>query len=205
MKGLWIGLVGVLAVGCTPTEAQEDSPSVNKALSTVVPEYTVPSNLKLPNGRRYISLGDSDEKALNIFPKTPRAFPLEDSVPSFPSDFHAKGWESNVEGFGIILHEDKIVLAMHQWESVDPDEFASILKNVQDTNEISRFQSTTVNKADYWYVQSGQDELIISRLPGSKKKYQVTVTLGNQHVIDALGILKGMPKSAVFQTDKHAK
>ncbi len=203
---LGIAFVAAMLGGCSGGDnTTPDAMSVNKGLSTSVPEYNDLSALKLPNGRRFVSLGDTDDKALSIFPKPSRAFPLEDGIPGFPSDFHARGWESSTEGFGVILHDDKVVLAMHQWESVEPDEFAGILANVQDVNNLGRFQAITKNNADYWYVTSGRDELVVSRIPGAKKRYQVTITVGNQKVVEALGILNDASKAASpLQTQKNA-
>lgn len=200
MKAWSLALIGVVLCGCTSVNTNDGSPTVNKALSVQVPEYNDLSLVKLPNGRRYICLGDSEDKAMSLFARPSRGFPLEDTIPGFPNDFTAKGWESNQEGFGIVLHDDKIVLAMHQYEAVDADEFASILKNVQDINGIDHFQAITVNKADYWYLFIGRDDLIISRIPSAKKHYQVTVTIGNDQVIRNLGILKDVPRDGTTKT-----
>lgn len=198
-------LPGILLVGCSGVDTTTDASTINKSLSTLVPEYTELSHIKLPNGRRYVSLGDTEDHAFSVFPRPSRAFPLEESIPGFPSDFHSKGWETNAEGFGIILHDDKIVLAMHQYEAMEADEFATLLANVQAVNGLDRFQAATINKAEYWYVFTGQDDLVISRIAGPKKRYQVTVTIGNERIMDTLGILKDVRKSSKpFQIDKHA-
>lgn len=204
MKARYLLTLGVILVGCSSADSNDQTLSVNKSLSVQVPDYKDPSNLKLPNGRRFIVLGDTEDKALSIFPRPSRGFPLEEVIPGFPADFVARGWETNAEGFGFILHEDKIVLAMHQYEAVEADEFASILANVQTVNNIDHFQSAVINKAEYWYTTSGIDEIVISRIAGAKKRYQVSVTLGNQSVVNALGILKDVNKTtpASTATDK---
>lgn len=176
-------------------DATADTPNVNKNLSVLVPEYTEVSKIRLPNGRRYVSLGDTEEKATAVFPRPGRAFPPPDEVvPGLPSDFRGKSWESSTEGFGIILHDDKIVLAMHQYEGIEPDEFASILDNIKSINGLDHFQSVTQDKAEYWFTKLGTDVLSISRVATVKKRYQVTITIGNEHLLDSLGILKDVKK-----------
>ena len=197
MKRRLLLLIGIVLSGCSAVETSTDVPVVNKSLSTAVPEYSSLSDIKLPNGRRYVSLGDNEEHAFSVFPRPSRAFPLDEAVPGFPTDFRSKGWETNLEGFGFILHDDKVVLAMHQYESLEPDEFAALLESVRLANSLDRFQATTVNNVDYWYVFSGQDDLIVSRIPGAKKRYQVTVTIGNDQIVTALGILKDVKRSTL--------
>ncbi len=192
--------------GCSQVDAPEEIPSVNKNLSVLVPEYTEVSKVRLTNGRRFVSLGDTEDKAFSIFPRPSRGFTLQDeTIPGLPVDFKSKGWESNSEGFGIILHDDKVVLAMRQYEAIEADEFAGILAALQAINGIDRFQSVTQDKVEYWFIKSGLDVLSISRVPSAKKRYQVTTTIGNEHVMDSLGILKGVKKTDTQPTfEKHA-
>lgn len=195
----------LLLSGCSQLEPSTDSPNVNKNLSVLVPEYVELSKARLPNGRRFLSLGDSEEKALSIFSRPSRGFPIEDSIPGLPADFKAKGWDSGTEGFGVIIHDDKIVLAMHQYEAIEADEFASILVNVQETNGLGRFQKAMQDKAEYWFVKVGKDIIAISRVAGTKKRYQVTVTVGNEHLMNALGILRDVKKEDILSnSEDHA-
>ena len=207
MKYWMLAGFALIIAGCNGIDTPStETPSVNKSLSVLVPEYSDPGKLRLPYNHRYVTLGETEEHAMSVFPKASRSFPLEDSVPGFPSDFHARGWESNSEGFGVILHDDKVVLAMHQYEAVEADDFAAILDNVKTINNLDRFQAATIGNVDYWYVVLGTDELVVSRLPGAKKRYQATITVGNQRLVDALGILKDTKKVALpFQPDKHAQ
>jgi hypothetical protein len=194
------------ASGCSSSDPNSDAPAVNKTLSTLVPEYTEVSKVRLPEGRRYVSLGDSEEKAASVFPRSSRGFDFPDQlIPGLPSDFKAKGWESSTKGFGVILHDDKVVLAMEQLESIEADEFASLLENIKTVNGLDRFQAVTQDKAEYWFTKMGTDVLAISRVAGSKKRYQVTVTIGNEHLLDALGILKDVKKEDIMpKSEKHA-
>ena len=51
----------------------------------------------------------------------------------------------------------------------------------------------------------GIDVLVVSRVAGSKKRYQVTLTIGNEHILDALGILKDVKKADIRPgTEKNA-
>ena len=203
---LGASLTAIVVCGCTQMDPTDETPSVNKSLSTLVPEYIDLSKLKVPNGRRFVALGESEDKAFSVFPKPSRGFPLDETVPGLPVDFKSKGWETSTEGFGIILHDDKVVLIMRQFEGIEADEFASILENVKATNELDHFQSATQDKADYWFVKYGIDEMVISRVPTVKKRYQVTISVGNEHILDTLGILKDVKKTDLQpKTEKHAR
>ncbi|MEI8283307.1 MAG: hypothetical protein WCG75_12940 [Armatimonadota bacterium] len=197
-RQIWlIGIFGALLSlgGCSPTESSSEIPNVNKALSTLVPEYTELSKVRLPNGRRYVSLGDTEERATAVFPQPSRGFsPKEDTVPVLPQDFKSKVWETTQEGFGIILHDDKVVMAMHQYDGITADEFASILDNVKAVNGIDHFQGLNADKVDYWFTRFGIDLIVISRVAGNKMKYQTTIAIGNEHIFDTLGILKNVKK-----------
>ena len=197
-RKIWlIGILGAVLFlgGCSATELTAEVPNVNKNLSTLVPEYIELSKVRLPNGRRYISLGDTEEKANAVFPRPSRGFsPNEDTVPVLPADFKSKVWETTTEGFGIIVHDDKIVMAMHQYEGITADEFASILENIKIINELDHFQALTVDKVDYWFTRRGPDLIAISRVAGTKLKFQATITIGNENLFDTLGILKGVKK-----------
>lgn len=205
-----VAILGTIAYamilsGCSQLDSSTDSPNVNKNLSVLVPEYVELSKVRLPNGRRFLSLGDSEEKAMSVFSRPSRGFPIEDSVPGLPADFKSKGWDSGTEGFGVIIHDDKIVLAMHQYEAIEADEFASILVNIQETNGIDRFRKVMQDKAEYWYVKEGRDVLAISRVAGTKMRYQVTVTIGNEHLMNTLGILRDVKKEdSLSDSDSHA-
>ena len=208
----WFGIAaillgGLLLAGCSQPDSNAETPNVNKNLSVLVPEYTELSKIRLPNGRRYVSLGDTEEKANAVFPRPSRAFTLlEEIVPGLPNDFRGKGWDSSTEGFGVILHDDKIVLAMHQYEGIEPDEFASILENIKAINGLDHFQSVTQDKAEYWFTKFGPDVLSISRLPTLKRRYQVTITIGNEHLLDSLGILKDVKKiDNLPNSEKHVQ
>ncbi len=202
-----LAVAAVIAGGCSQIDSSSDTPNVNKLLSTLVPEYTELSKVRLPgDGRRFVSLGDTEEKALSVFTRSSRGFDFtENTIPGFPADFKSKGWESSTKGLGVILHDEKVVLAMVQYEAIEADDFANILENVKSVNGIDRFQSVTQDKAEYWFVKMGIDVLVVSRVAGSKKRYQVTLTIGNEHILDALGILKDVKKTDIRpSTEKHA-
>ena len=67
-------------------------------------------------------------------------------------------------------------------------------KNIKTVNGLDRFQAITQDKAEFWFTKMGNDVLAVSRVAGNKKRYQVTVTIGNEHILDSLGILKDVKK-----------
>ena len=182
----------VSVLGCAGAEVESFEQPIHRELSARIEEYTSPSFLAMANGKRVLRLGESPEKALSLFPRPSRGFPIDDQVPGFPEVLKSKGWESSQEGFGIITRDDEVLLAMHQLESLDADQFAILLAELQAAVPDAKFELTKRGTTETWWTAYSEDVLMISRTPNKKKRYQVTVTLGHQLLAEALGLDKYM-------------
>lgn len=176
--------------GCGSFEAEVDEKPINRELSARIEDYTTLSTLSLANGKRALKLGETPEKALTLFPRPSRGFPIEESIPGFPEALKARGWETNQEGFGVIYRDDQVLLAMHQFEGLEVEQFAELLVEVQAATPGAEYSKAAKDQTDIWWSTDGRDVLMISRTPNKKKRYQVTVTLGNKLLVDALGMTK---------------
>ncbi|HLO97293.1 MAG TPA: hypothetical protein VK171_01750 [Fimbriimonas sp.] len=183
-------LLLILLYGCSGQDASVAQVPVQKGLSLITTEYSEGGVLKLPRNRKNLRLGASEEEALNVFPRPSRGFPIDEAIPGFPSEYKAHGWEGSDDGFGVILRDGRTYLAMYEKEAMTADDFAEILEQVRVANNLDRFSAISKNGADYWFTKEGEEVIVLSRIAGLQKRYQVTVTLGHIQLVKALGILK---------------
>jgi hypothetical protein len=183
-------LAGLLLVGCSGGEAGviAEKP-VNRQIASQMAEFLAPSQTCLVNGRRRLSLGESTDRALLVFPRPSRGFPIEEVVPGLPEGFKSLGWESNTDGFGAVVYENQLVLLMRQFEALDTEQFAQLLESVQSANSTLKYEMRTASGVDYWFGADAMTTLVISRIPTKSKAYQVTVTLGESHLMGAMNLI----------------
>jgi hypothetical protein len=188
----YLGLLTLAIYGCNATETASNSTDLPKIPITglAVAEYSGTATHGLSNGKRIVPLGATRDIFMLAFPRPSRGFPLEDNVPGLPKEYQAEGWESEKEGAGIILNDGRITLVMHQYEALDAQEFADILKVVQAGFGDVNFKLKEEDKADYWFASKGSEWCVVSRLRGSNKTYQVTTTVGDKALMDFMGITK---------------
>jgi hypothetical protein len=152
-------------------------------------EFLSPSQTCILNGRRRLSLGEPAERALAVFPRPSRGFPIEEIVPGLPEGFKSVGWESNTDGFGAVIYENQIVLLMRQFEALDTEQFAQFLEAIQAVNPSLRYELRVANGVDYWFAADSNSTQVISRIPAKTKAYQVTLSLGESHLMAALNLI----------------
>lgn len=183
-------LAGLLLVGCSGGESGviAEKP-VNRQIASQMAEFLAPSQTCLVNGRRRLSLGESTDRALLVFPRPSRGFPIEEVVPGLPEGFKSLGWESNTDGFGAVVYENQLVLLMRQFEALDTEQFAQLLESVQSANSALKYEMRTASGVDYWFGADAMTTLVISRIPTKSKAYQVTVTLGESHLMGAMNLI----------------
>ncbi len=191
MKRPLLALLSVATLwGCSGVDAGglAEKP-VNRQIASQMAEFLSPSSTALPNGRRRLSLGEPAERALTVFPRPSRGFPIEEAVPGLPEGFKSVGWESNSDGFGAVIYENQIVLLMRQFEALDTEQFAQLLESVESANSSLNYEMRVANGVDYWFGADSNTTQVISRIPTKGKAYQVTVSLGESHLMQAMGLI----------------
>lgn len=182
--------LAICITGCSTSDvaAVAEKP-INRQVATQMADFVTPSISGLPNGRKRLSIGEDSSRALAVFPRPSRGFPLEEAIPGLPEGFKSVGWESNTDGFGAVIYDEKIMLAMRQYEALDTEQFAQTLQLVQGSNPSLQWTFLTKNSVDYWLATEGNTTFVISRIAGKKKTYQVTITLGETHLMSALSLV----------------
>ena len=190
MRRWLIGILGgCLLSGCSGGDASVAERPVNRQIGSQMSEFLSPSQTCILNGRRRLSLGEPAERALAVFPRPSRGFPIEEIVPGLPEGFKSVGWESNTDGFGAVIYENQIVLLMRQFEALDTEQFAQFLEAIQAVNPSLKYELRVANGVDYWFAADSNSTQVISRIPAKTKAYQVTLSLGESQLMAALNLI----------------
>ena len=182
--------VSSLLVGCNGVDSSgvAEKP-VNRQVASQMSEFLSPSQTCFINGRRRLSLGEAGDRALSVFPRPSRGFPIEEVVPGLPEGFKSVGWESSTDGFGAVIYENQIVLLMRQFEALDAEQFAQFLEAIQSANPTLRYELRVAKGVDYWFAVDANTTQVISRIPSKTKAYQVTLSLGESHLMAAMNLI----------------
>lgn len=99
--------------------------------------------------------------------------------------YRVKGWEKGKDGFGVILYEDNIALALFTSEGRN----AGDLKELQDIyQDILGKPGGVIEHKDslYWFWQSEGQRLMLMALKTPSENYKITQALGAVELMDAL-------------------
>ncbi|MEI7578254.1 MAG: hypothetical protein WCK51_15305 [Armatimonadota bacterium] len=184
------GLVALSIAGCSGVDGPVATEKpVNRQVASQMVEFLSPSITCVLNGRRRLSLGEPADRALTVFPRPSRGFPIEEVIPGLPEGFKSVGWESNTDGFGAVIYENQIVLLMRQFEALDTEQFAQLLESIQSANPSLKYEMRVDKGVDYWFATDSNSTQVISRIATKSKAYQVTVSLGESHLMTAMNLI----------------
>lgn len=185
-RAVIICLLTLCVIGCS--SGGSSVPVVSKADFTGTPDLAVPTLLRLRNFRKELQLGETVESALEVFPAPTKSYPFSDLPPGLKPPFEAKGWETPEGGFGVITYEGRIAIAMRQYESYDLSKVDALVEQVRLANRELTPKTMVGEKARFWMWVDGGYRLLVSVLPTSETRGVVSVTLGDQALMDYLGL-----------------
>lgn len=194
--------IALTCIGCGTGTAPEAEIVIPKIPVTGLQtgDYPMPGKFGLSNGKKVVRIGDSRDSFELIFPRPSRGFPLEPMIPGLPKEFKSEGWETTSQGAGVISDYNTILLLMQQYEALNTEEFADVLRLAQAACGNVQYSYKEDTNIDYYYAISGTEVSVISRLRSPKKTYQVTVAAGDLTLMKFLGLAKpfmtGEPKIA---------
>ncbi len=180
------GLLALTAVGCSTSGT--NGPALMKADFSGTLDLAVPTQLRLRNFRKDLQLGETVESALEVFSAPAKSYPFSDLPPGLKPPFESKGWETTEGGFGVITFEGRIALAMRQYENYDLSKVDALVEQVRLANKEISPKVMVGQKARFWMWVDGGYRLLISVLPTSDTRGIVSVTLGDQALMDFLGL-----------------
>jgi hypothetical protein len=141
--------------------------------------------------RGSVSVGMPPEAAFKAFADLRSGgFENEDLPPGFKDPYQARSWEDGQHGFGLILFNGLVVAAMHQEEKVTLDELFSIVKDYKSRLAAAELTPRLISgaKVNYWFWDYGDQRLMICGFRSSPSQVQLTECMGEDVVLDALGI-----------------
>ena len=137
-----------------------------------------------------VKVGDTWEKAKEVFPEPPRgAYELHDLPPKFPRDYEVHGWETGAgEGFGVILKNNKVLSAMYQLENTKQDTLNEFLSQQIQGAKVQP-EIVVKGRERYWFWTDGPNHqtLMICALSASHG-LNLTIAMGDDEILRHIGI-----------------
>lgn len=151
------------------------------------------TNLCLIRETRLLHVGDDAEVALDLFPKSmaPQSYIIDDLPRVFPSQvYSAKGWDSpGGDGFGVIIYNKQVAAAIWNRSFTDEAQADAAVKEYQDQIQHPGQPKFGYGSNTYYFWDAKpQQRLMILKAAKPNGKWALTLALGDNVVLDALGI-----------------
>jgi hypothetical protein len=199
MRRLGLHFLGCVAVlgGCgaeAPTSKEQVSVYANDPAPVTRPDFGIVSNLWLLADGRRAQVGTLLQEAEKLFPKPERrAIAFRDLPPGFGPGYRSSGWETDVEGYGIISVEGKVVVAVHQIMGADEDRVDEVLLKYRrglDPRFVSAFDPRNPHPqgvwARYWFAEENNHRLMVSAVRTGGGEVHITEAIGSAEAMSAL-------------------
>lgn len=196
--------VAVLFIGLSGCASKSVTPDGKNLFG--VPK-TRPTNLdgkhlRLLHQNSALYVGDDQSRAFQVF-----AAPLGSTdVSELPDGwdkehYRVRGWEKDKDGFGVILMDDAVVLAMFTSERKSEPDVKSILEDYEDI--LGQPNSPPIQKGDttYRFWERDRQRLMICTMNIKGEGYRVTRALGAVDVMDPLRMSEAAAKEDAVQAD----
>jgi hypothetical protein len=201
---LWIA--SLLAVGCAHEPTTESSASNTSTTETPAqispPRDLKASDLSIPHAGSHVRVGDTWDSVLAIFPEPKTAFAFKDLPPQFGPGYAADGWETAGEGVGVVLYNLKVAAFMRQINHANQSLYSNLLDLIDQENPNSKPKSVAGKHVRYWFWQSGSQRIMLCALQSKSSGLRITESLGDDTVMDALGINPDLAARDVAEVDR---
>lgn len=165
------------------------------------PELGEPTSIRLRNGPDEIAVGDDVATAIDFYPKPKKSYEVRELPSAFGKEFRAQGWESDIEGFGVISHQGRIVAAMRMLHGVDEARLQNEVTAIR--YRIGREVESIEGKSGrYWFWQIGRHRQVVCATPEGKDGFLLTLAIGELNTMDALRLNIDLAKADVKRADR---
>lgn len=144
------------------------------------------TRLRLIHQSRALYVHDDQSRVFDVFGPPPGATDVNDLPDGWDKDhFRVKGWEKGKDGFGVILADDNVALAMFTSEGKSVPDVNAILTDYVDT---LGDPDTKVNNTDlnYYFWNTKGQRLMVATQRNEGEGIRVTQALGPSELMDAL-------------------
>lgn len=188
MRRLAVPLSLIALAGCASpgNRAEARVPAVMvPAVEIKRPDLTRRYELALISDDDELIIGNSSKAAMSFLPRPARAFDVRVLPQGMPAEFRAKGWETDTEGFAVVLYGDEVALAIRTLYKADTSTALEILERYQ--RRFRRHEPTFVGSrtSRYWFFQGEGHRLVICASSAARGDQTVTVALGTDNLMDA--------------------
>ena len=170
-----------------------------KAPAVMTPDLDTRSSLRLPKLGRTLAIGEGINAATDLFPPLRGAYTFNDLPSGFGEGFEARGWETRLEGFGIIAYSGRIALAMRQLFEVEKERADDLQRSLERLNQSARREIVPGPNLEYRFWLDGNNILMLLRRTNKPGFFAVTIALGERQVMAAL---KMTPEAARATIDR---
>lgn len=188
-------LAAVLAGCAAPKVATQSpeayiTPAAKPAKSGLAePNFTLTSRLAVLKAPGKVQVGDERAAALRVFAPPTGSYEHDDLPPSIPEPYSARGWQTDDEGIGLILFEGKVAAVVHEMYRAPEDRCNEIVEAHR--AEFGAPSSEVANgnvRYLFWDDNQAAQRLMLCTFEQSPKKFNLTVALGTNRLMDALGM-----------------
>ncbi len=189
---LWLPLLvaPLLLMGCGSEESAAEPSSAATAKASALaeaPELDAKDPLTLLSAEGKLHLGGTRTDALKQFPKPEIASTISDLPKALhgQANYSAESWQVGGMGFGTILYDDHLCLALHQVEKMTDENFEALLQKHRDENRVT---ATEIRDRFVHYVfwETDTQRLMICGFRSPEGSWSVTSVLGAKNVMDVL-------------------
>ncbi len=198
--------LGIAICGCQGTEtppAESLATASPKPIAVGVPVTSLPTDIGLVVRRGLpITVGFSPDAAFRLF-RDPKqsGFEFDDLPPKFQWPYKARTWEEAHMGFGEILYNSQLVAAMYQEDNGDQERVNQLLVAHRDQINGRAPEQIGGKRVNYWFWEKDGQRLMICAYPTGRDVIKITVAMGDNVVMDALGISPDKARKDLNQVD----
>lgn len=203
--------------GCDVPKAPVAAAPKPAPLEMVAPDFAVSTRIGLLRQRGKLRVGDSLERALDLFQPPKRAREFSALPPNLKPPYRAIGWESNSEGYGVISYEDKVAAAVHTWNQATEDQVTQLVNVYQDEmRSVPELVAGRVSRYWFWEmprmraggspasVADVHQRLMIVAVRNSDGTHVLTEAMGDVFALNAIRANLYAAKSDVPAADTLA-
>lgn len=140
----------------------------------------------LLKGTAKLTLFSTEDEAFRVFPRPSNGFDFFEEAPLTGENYVAKGWQSKVEAFGVVLLRNKVVLAHYTLENADFDTIQSAVREYEAAFGRPAEPTVPGELGSYWFWESGSVRMMIATNKDAKGKSILVLTLGDLDIMNAL-------------------
>ncbi|MDX2065869.1 MAG: hypothetical protein SFX74_09025 [Fimbriimonadaceae bacterium] len=195
--------LAVLAFGCA-------APSGEKSASTptpppAVPGVTPPESPELFLLHRGLSykLGTTWEDAEAVFERPRSAFDFSELPAAFQPPYRGRGWEGSRESFGVILYQQRSVLAMQQFDRADRAQLDELVKAYETALPNLTPQYVTGKQVNAWFWQVGDEQLMVAGTDVPQSGLHIAVVLGMRPLMQRVGATPAQLESDIANLNRR--